>query len=54
VTWFVDGFFTPLNYADYCVIITNNGFNALFAANPYYFLYKGKISYTSTLISRLG
>jgi light-independent protochlorophyllide reductase subunit L len=27
------GFAAPLNYADYCVIITYNGFNALFAAN---------------------
>jgi nitrogenase subunit NifH len=23
----------PLNYADYCIIITDNGFDALFAAN---------------------
>lgn len=23
----------PLNYADYCVIVTDNGFDALFAAN---------------------
>jgi hypothetical protein len=27
------GFVAPLNYADYCVIITDNGFDALFAAN---------------------
>jgi light-independent protochlorophyllide reductase subunit L len=27
------GFAAPLNYADYCVIITDNGFDALFAAN---------------------
>ena len=27
------GFSAPLNYADYCVIITDNGFDALFAAN---------------------
>ncbi len=23
----------PLNYADYCLIVTDNGFDALFAAN---------------------
>ncbi|KAH9530476.1 hypothetical protein CY35_20G004100, partial [Sphagnum magellanicum] len=28
------GFVAPLNYADYCIIITGNGFDALFAANP--------------------
>ena len=27
------GFAAPLNYADYCIIITDNGFDALFAAN---------------------
>ena len=27
------GFAAPLNYADYCLIITDNGFDALFAAN---------------------
>ena len=27
------GFAAPLNYADYCVIVTDNGFDALFAAN---------------------
>jgi len=27
------GFAAPLNYADYCMIITDNGFDALFAAN---------------------
>ncbi len=27
------GFTTPSNYADYCIIITDNGFDALFAAN---------------------
>nr|YP_009546071.1 photochlorophyllide reductase subunit L [Gloeochaete wittrockiana]YP_009546104.1 photochlorophyllide reductase subunit L [Gloeochaete wittrockiana]ASQ40132.1 photochlorophyllide reductase subunit L [Gloeochaete wittrockiana]ASQ40165.1 photochlorophyllide reductase subunit L [Gloeochaete wittrockiana] len=27
------GFASPLNYADYCVIITDNGFDALFASN---------------------
>lgn len=27
------GFASPLNYADYCVIITDNGFDALFATN---------------------
>nr|QBK34072.1 photochlorophyllide reductase subunit L [Taxus sp. 'Emei type']QBK35384.1 photochlorophyllide reductase subunit L [Taxus sp. 'Emei type']QBK35630.1 photochlorophyllide reductase subunit L [Taxus sp. 'Emei type'] len=27
------GFAAPLNYADYCVIIADNGFDALFAAN---------------------
>nr|YP_009424093.1 protochlorophyllide reductase iron protein subunit [Schizaea elegans]APT66001.1 protochlorophyllide reductase iron protein subunit [Schizaea elegans] len=27
------GFAAPLNYADYCVIITDNGFDASFAAN---------------------
>lgn len=26
-------FCCPLNYADYCVIVTDNGFDALFAAN---------------------
>jgi light-independent protochlorophyllide reductase subunit L len=26
-------FAAPLNYADYCIIITDNGFDALFAAN---------------------
>jgi light-independent protochlorophyllide reductase subunit L len=26
------GFATPLNYADYCLIVTNNGFDALFSA----------------------
>jgi len=28
------GFAAPLNYADYCIIVTDNGFDALFAANP--------------------
>jgi light-independent protochlorophyllide reductase subunit L len=27
------GFAAPLNYADYCIIVTDNGFDALFAAN---------------------
>ena len=27
------GFAAPLNYADYCLIVTDNGFDALFAAN---------------------
>lgn len=27
------GFAAPLNYSDYCLIITDNGFDALFAAN---------------------
>lgn len=27
------GFAAPLNYSDYCIIITDNGFDALFAAN---------------------
>jgi light-independent protochlorophyllide reductase subunit L len=27
------GFAAPLNYADYCMIVTDNGFDALFAAN---------------------
>jgi light-independent protochlorophyllide reductase subunit L len=27
------GFAAPLNYTDYCIIITDNGFDALFAAN---------------------
>lgn len=27
------GFAAPLNYSDYCVIVTDNGFDALFAAN---------------------
>lgn len=27
------GFAAPLNYADYCLIITDNGFDGLFAAN---------------------
>jgi light-independent protochlorophyllide reductase subunit L len=27
------GFAAPLNYADYCVIVTDNGFDGLFAAN---------------------
>jgi light-independent protochlorophyllide reductase subunit L len=27
------GFAAPLNYADYCLIITDNGFDSLFAAN---------------------
>nr|YP_009193455.1 protochlorophyllide reductase Fe protein [Takakia lepidozioides]UPM51692.1 protochlorophyllide reductase Fe protein [Takakia lepidozioides] len=27
------GFAAPLNYADYCIIITDNGFDASFAAN---------------------
>lgn len=27
------GFASPLNYADYCLIVTDNGFDALFAAN---------------------
>lgn len=27
------GFSAPLNYADYCLIVTDNGFDALFAAN---------------------
>nr|YP_009582655.1 protochlorophyllide reductase ATP-binding subunit [Selaginella lyallii]QBL02086.1 protochlorophyllide reductase ATP-binding subunit [Selaginella lyallii] len=27
------GFASPLNYADYCIIITDNGFDALFATN---------------------
>ncbi|CAM6031800.1 unnamed protein product [Sphagnum compactum] len=27
------GFAAPSNYADYCIIITDNGFDALFAAN---------------------
>lgn len=27
------GFAAPLNYADFCVIVTDNGFDALFAAN---------------------
>ena len=27
------GFAAPLNYADYCLIITDNGFESLFAAN---------------------
>lgn len=27
------GFATPLNYTDYCLIVTDNGFDALFAAN---------------------
>nr|YP_009559703.1 protochlorophyllide reductase ATP-binding subunit [Lycopodium clavatum]AZU95755.1 protochlorophyllide reductase ATP-binding subunit [Lycopodium clavatum] len=27
------GFASPLNYADYCLIITDNGFDALFATN---------------------
>jgi light-independent protochlorophyllide reductase subunit L len=27
------GFSAPLNYADYCIIVTDNGFDALFAAN---------------------
>lgn len=27
------GFAAPLNYANYCVIVTDNGFDALFAAN---------------------
>ncbi|MEY3825796.1 MAG: hypothetical protein RLZZ148_608 [Cyanobacteriota bacterium] len=28
-----EGFAAPLNYADYCLIVTDNGFDALFAAN---------------------
>ena len=27
------GFAAPLNYSDYCLIVTDNGFDALFAAN---------------------
>nr|AXC47282.1 ATP-binding subunit of protochlorophyllide reductase [Pediastrum duplex]QFS20076.1 ATP-binding subunit of protochlorophyllide [Pediastrum duplex] len=27
------GFAAPLNYSDYCIIVTDNGFDALFAAN---------------------
>ena len=27
------GFAAPLNYADYCLIVTDNGFDSLFAAN---------------------
>ncbi len=27
------GFAAPLNYSDYCMIVTDNGFDALFAAN---------------------
>ncbi|BDE17639.1 protochlorophyllide reductase ATP-binding subunit (chloroplast) [Galdieria partita] len=27
------GFAAPLNYADYCIIVTDNGFDSLFAAN---------------------
>lgn len=27
------GICCPLNYADYCIIVTDNGFDALFAAN---------------------
>ena len=27
------GFAAPLNYADYCLIVTDNGFDGLFAAN---------------------
>nr|YP_010987513.1 protochlorophyllide reductase iron protein subunit [Hydrocytium acuminatum]WOR09558.1 protochlorophyllide reductase iron protein subunit [Hydrocytium acuminatum] len=27
------GFAAPLNYADYCIIVTDNGFDAIFAAN---------------------
>jgi light-independent protochlorophyllide reductase subunit L len=27
------GFAAPLNYADYCIIVTDNGFDALFASN---------------------
>nr|YP_009367754.1 ATP-binding subunit of protochlorophyllide reductase [Neodangemannia microcystis]ARK14738.1 ATP-binding subunit of protochlorophyllide reductase [Neodangemannia microcystis] len=27
------GFAAPLNYADYCIIVTDNGFDGLFAAN---------------------
>ena len=27
------GFSTPLNYADYCLIVSDNGFDSLFAAN---------------------
>ena len=27
------GFAAPLNYADYCLIVTDNGFDALFAVN---------------------
>nr|YP_010337534.1 protochlorophyllide reductase iron-sulfur ATP-binding protein [Dixoniella grisea]UNJ17119.1 protochlorophyllide reductase iron-sulfur ATP-binding protein [Dixoniella grisea] len=27
------GFAAPLNYANYCIIVTDNGFDALFAAN---------------------
>nr|AYC64737.1 Protochlorophyllide reductase iron protein subunit [Boodleopsis sp. FL1161] len=27
------GFAAPLNYADYCLIVTDNGFDAIFAAN---------------------
>nr|QQP00220.1 photochlorophyllide reductase subunit ChlL [Selaginella nipponica]QQP00274.1 photochlorophyllide reductase subunit ChlL [Selaginella nipponica] len=27
------GFASPLNYADYCIVITDNGFDALFATN---------------------
>ena len=27
------GFAAPLNYAEYCLIVTDNGFDALFAAN---------------------
>ena len=29
----VEGFAAPLNYANYCLIVTDNGFDALFAAN---------------------
>jgi light-independent protochlorophyllide reductase subunit L len=31
--WCVAGFAAPLNYSDYCMIVTDNGFDALFAAN---------------------
>lgn len=27
------GFAAPLNYADYCLVVTDNGFDAIFAAN---------------------
>lgn len=27
------GFAAPLNYSDYCIIVTDNGFDSLFAAN---------------------